>query len=108
MKHGGNFYGKHHSNYWIDCRQQHYKTLILFLCEGSNRKVYVIPLMKLGSLKVLGLREYGWGLAKSRKKSAAKKLDKWCTGTSSLVLETTLTNKVVYSLNKLLYLQLVL
>jgi hypothetical protein len=33
--------------------QQHYKTLILFY-EGSNRKRYcVIPLMKLGSLKVL-------------------------------------------------------
>jgi hypothetical protein len=32
--------------------QQHYKTLLFY--EGSNRKRYcVIPLMKLGSLKVL-------------------------------------------------------
>jgi hypothetical protein len=37
--------------------------------------------------------EYGWGLANG--KSAAKLISG--NGTSSLVLETTLTNKVVYS-----------
>jgi len=73
--------------------QQHYKnTNAVFMKAATVRGLLCHSADEAGSSKGPDY-EYGWGLANG--KSAAKLISG--NGTSSLILETTLTNKVVYS-----------